>query len=326
MFAVLGCHHDEPAPQCAAPSFPDAGTPPIHGATYSYVVNSLSLPGAGNNDPKMFGIDLVGKGGGAAFNKFGSFVSALSSQSWPIGMSVDSAIASGAEVHSISLHTTDSALQNDPEATATWGEGATVSGSLEQGRFRSKFPTANPSPARCELRLTLLPGMPADLVIDGCTIEFTVGNDPASGMPALLDGALQGSIDISEIERSFIPWFAQALTDRYSQPGFCVPFAPGPCMTGRVFDVGACGTCADGVTFCTEDSDCAAGPCMITAMALDGQIDPCEVATNAIFGNVLSPDVQMFACDGTWHPTACSPCQKDSVSIGIGFTAVAAHP
>src|SRR5581483_11782358 len=55
------------------------------------------------------------------------------------------------------------------------------------------------------------------------------------------------------------------------------------------------------------------------------KILPEEVASNPLIGNVLSPDVQMFAADGTtWQPTP-KGATKDSLSVGIGFTSVKAN-
>jgi len=58
--------------------------------------------------------------------------------------------------------------------------------------------------------------------------------------------------------------------------------------------------------------------------AKDGVISSCEVATNSLIKNVLAPDVQIFDSSGNYHPNAANT-DKDSLSIGVGFTAVPAN-
>jgi hypothetical protein len=53
------------------------------------------------------------------------------------------------------------------------------------------------------------------------------------------------------------------------------------------------------------------------------KIDICEVATSGLIQNVLAPDVQMFDAAGNYHPNPTN-ANKDSLSIGLGFTAVPA--
>jgi len=55
-------------------------------------------------------------------------------------------------------------------------------------------------------------------------------------------------------------------------------------------------------------------------MANDGKIDTCEVQGNSIIMAVLAPDVKIYDANGNYAPTATGT--KDSLSLGIGFTAV----
>jgi hypothetical protein len=64
-----------------------------------------------------------------------------------------------------------------------------------------------------------------------------------------------------------------------------------------------------------------AGTC---AQAGDGVISTCEVATNSIIKNILAPDVQMFSNDGLTYAPNPANTHKDSLSVGVGFTAVKA--
>jgi hypothetical protein len=54
----------------------------------------------------------------------------------------------------------------------------------------------------------------------------------------------------------------------------------------------------------------------------DHIIDVCEVQTNTLLKNIFAPDVQMFQ-NGVYKPNP-SNTTKDSISIGVGFTAAPA--
>ena len=59
------------------------------------------------------------------------------------------------------------------------------------------------------------------------------------------------------------------------------------------------------------------------AVAHDGTIGDCEIATNGLLQNLLAPDVQLFDAAGNYHPNPANTT-KDSLSVGLGFTAVPA--
>jgi hypothetical protein len=75
------------------------------------------------------------------------------------------------------------------------------------------------------------------------------------------------------------------------------------------------------------DPSCSAGTCKnpdgSCAVSHDNKIDVCEVASSGLIHNVLAPDVQLFDSAGNYHPNP-NNTMKDSLSIGVGFTAVAA--
>jgi hypothetical protein len=60
-----------------------------------------------------------------------------------------------------------------------------------------------------------------------------------------------------------------------------------------------------------------------SALKGDGHIATCEVSENAIIQNVLQPDVQLFDSNGNFSPNSANT-DKDSLSVGLGFTAVRA--
>jgi hypothetical protein len=59
------------------------------------------------------------------------------------------------------------------------------------------------------------------------------------------------------------------------------------------------------------------------AKAGDKVLDPCEVSQNNVLGPILTVDVQLFDNMGVFKPNPMN-AQKDSWSLGIGFTAVEA--
>src|SRR4029077_620813 len=90
---------------------------------------------------------------------------------------------------------------------------------------------------------------------------------------------------------------------------------------------------ADGGMACSQgdlqiqsifDTGMCANPNGSMAAAGDFVIDICEVASNQIIMNVLSPDVQIFSADGATYMPNSKNTMKDSLSLGLGFTAVQA--
>jgi hypothetical protein len=156
--------------------------------------------------------------------------------------------------------------------------------------------------------------------VHGGRIQFTRS---AGG---LIAGQINGAIKNSDVQNSVVPTLAKALTKQV-QSGF------GMMSTNQqlldIFDTGGTDSTppsgclnSDGTPSCKNSAPGAAafGQC---AQKADHIISTCEVATNSLIKNVLTPDVQMFQ-NGVYAPSAANT-MKDSLSVGVGFTAVPAN-
>jgi hypothetical protein len=149
---------------------------------------------------------------------------------------------------------------------------------------------------------TTLPEVPVTVV----HVSFT---NTSSGLTM---GQLNGFISSTDVQTKLIPAIAVSLTAM-------VAADPGSMRSMQflaIFDTGgdadpACpGTCKN------PDASCATSG--------DNIISTCEVASNQIVKNIFTPDIQMFSNGGTVYAPNPANAQKDSVSIGFGFTAAKA--
>jgi hypothetical protein len=168
-------------------------------------------------------------------------------------------------------------------------------GTLVGGVF--SWPTV-PSVAVPSLPITLqLPLLGPGLVplpLVGASLRYSHTKSGLTG------GVLTGAVRQSDMQSTVIPALAAQLDQLVSAT---------PCdltcqQNEAIFDVGGC-TNADGTM----------------AQARDHRIDVCEVADNSIIKNVLAPDVQLFDASGAYRPNPQNT-NKDSFSVGVGFTAV----
>jgi len=152
-----------------------------------------------------------------------------------------------------------------------------------------------------QLQLPLVSGAaPVDLKIIGAHIQFHY----AGGM--ISNGQINGAIKSTDVTNTIIPNVAQLLDMRVEAN----PSGSTEKQILQIFDIG----CSD-----TSAKNFDGTP----AAKMDGKVATCEVADNSIIKNVLNPDVQMFDASGNYHPNK-SNTNKDSLSLGLGFTAVKA--
>ena len=147
------------------------------------------------------------------------------------------------------------------------------------------------------LSTAMLPGSPILWPLNGAHVTFKTGIDSASKAPGLLAGEIHGSIKNTDVQSIVVPAFAGQLTTLIQQN----PNSARAMSLSAVFDTGGCGQ----------------------AQARDQKIDPCEVAQSPLFAQGLAPDVQIFDGSGNYAPSPGN-AKKDSISLGIGFTAVKA--
>ena len=119
-------------------------------------------------------------------------------------------------------------------------------------------------------------------------------------------GQLQGAIQKTDFDASVAPKIAMTLNTEAQGDASSTGM-----QIRAIFDIGGCQP--TDVNF--DGSPAAAG---------DGKIALCEFTGNAIIKNVLNPSIQMFDSSGNYHPNPANT-NKDSLALGIGFTAVPAQ-
>jgi hypothetical protein len=291
-----------------------------HGDFHRFVVNSETLPMSRVDSA----LDL--NGDGRIDNQYGNIVGALASQMLDSQSAVDAEIAAGHSLMLLRVQTADAQLQSDGQVGVTVytandqaspdfsGSGSftvnnatppvTFYGRLTNGRFSSNDPATTPMPVTLTFRLPFDlsgGGSAIPVPLNGAHLQFSIS---PSG---LMQGQINGSISQQTISGQIIPSVAQTLTARIMAD----PTSATSRQIAMIFDVG----------------DGSSGTCMnpdgTTGTPNDGRIDPCEVAGNPIISNTLKPDVEIFDATGAYAPNPANT-KKNALSVGVGFTAVAA--
>jgi hypothetical protein len=289
-----------------------------------------------------FSIDL--NGDGRQDNQLGNIIGALIGQNLDVQMGVNDAVNSGQLIILATENSADATFKTDTCAstslalgslpagttkpdytgmgtfTSNGSAGGTLAGPITAGKFNSSSPVTTKSPVSVTIKLPLIAGAdPITLDVQGAHLQYT--RDSSGNVTG---GQLHGVIPNSKVQSVIVPNVASLLTTKVNDPA-------GGATSGTINDIFNNGG--------TPDPSCSAGTCKnpdgtcatnkATEMAANPSkpvwtISPCEVSTSGIIKNVLSPDVQMFAADGTtWSPNADNK-NKDSLSLGIGFTMVPA--
>jgi hypothetical protein len=294
-----------------------------------YVADSLTVP----MDRMQFGLDL--NGDGKVDNQLGNIIGALTANNLDTQGGVDTAICEGAVVLLVTETSADATYQNDDAsgvqvgAGDTWaypspapaacaagtggpkydgtdtfvakGAAAQFAGRISNGLYSSNSPVTTKSPVSVALQLPLVAGAdPVNLQIIGAHIQFHYANKKLTG------GQINGAIKESDVNGTIIPNVATLLNNRV----VANPTGSTEMQILQIFDIG----CADASAKNIDGTPAAKG---------DNKIAICEVSDNSIIKNVLNPDVQMFDSAGNYHPSAANTT-KDSLSLGLGFSAVQA--
>ncbi len=300
-----------------------------------YVVNSLTVP----MKKKDFSIDLNGDKveDNQLGNLIGTLVAADSSGKLNPQTAVDKAVADGNVVILASVQAKSLKDATNVGTTLYLGEKmatpdftgngsftvdkkqspATFYGSVAGGTMSSNSPVTTTHPVTVTLNLPLLGSEPIALKLNGAHLKFTAGT--ASGKPTLVSASLQGSIRNTDVQTTVLPKVASLMTARVAG---CA--AAGVDMGGGGGTDGGTGTGPEcDATAMTMEMTFDIGGCG-TAKANDYVIETCEVANNSLIQGVLQPDIQVFDANGNYAPNPAKNATKDSLSVGIGFTAVAA--
>lgn len=299
-----------------------------------YVLNTVSVPVM---TPKDFGIDLDGDG--KVDNALGTITTLLSTEGLDVQSGVDMSLMGGSLILLIQENSTDSAFMSDSCANSTLqlgmsttnpdftGSGkftvapgevsASFNGPVTAGKFNSASPARTTMNVVASVMLPLVSGgAPLSLTLQGAHLTYT-----RTGT-GLMNGGLQGAIKATDVQGTIVPTVAQLLTNKLKTD---MPPTSTDTDIKMLFDTGggmpdpSCpNTCKNPTT--GMDPQQRAGMC---AVAMDGIIDVCEVSTSATVQNLLGPDVQLFDAQGNYKPNPAKT-MKDSLSVGLGFTAVSA--
>lgn len=282
--------------------------------TQKFVVNTLLLP----EQRSDYAIDL--NGDGKVDNQLGSIVGALMTNNLDLQGEMRAAVASGDALLLLDETSADPAFLLDPSCAhaglqqavphpapdfadagtlvpdPTFRRGEFV-GSIAGGAFASTEPATMTTPIELDVKLSIWGIVPFHLV--GAHVSFTFSSGKITG------GQLQGAVRNTELRDVVLPRIAETLSEAVQAD------ASASSLQLQIFDIGGC---------LPTDVNFDGSP----AAANDGKIAVCEVLGNVIIKNVFNPDVQMFDSSGNYHPNPANTV-RDSLSVGLGFTAVPAR-
>jgi hypothetical protein len=297
-----------------------------------YVTNAVTVP----QQRSDYAIDL--NGDGRVDNQLGNIIGALEGQMLHVQDGVTQAVADGTLIVLVSESSTDATFASDACATSqvqigqsivapakpdysgmghftvdTGQQGGTFLGPIKVSKFSSAPPATTTKPVEVDIKLPLVSGAdPVTLKVNGAHLQFT---RDASGH--ITGGQLNGAIKNSDVQTLIIPNVATLLTKKIttdSTPPNMLSSADMQILS--IFDNGG-----------KADPACTAGTCKnpdgSCAVKGDNKIDVCEVSTAGLIQNVLAPDVQMYDASGAYAPNKDNTV-KDSLSLGLSFTAVGA--
>ncbi|HEX2571200.1 MAG TPA: hypothetical protein VH877_16705 [Polyangia bacterium] len=294
-------------------------TTQAEGSNYQFVANRILLPtGSGT---ATYSFDLNGDGNPE--NKLGSIIGALAAGlSLDVQGPVDAAVNAGQAVLLFNVQSTDASLAsannvgttvylgnqaaNPPrfDGTDTFTVDPAVSGGVFLGKIAgSRFTSNNPAttklaPVTVDLNLPIASaGTTLQVRLNGAHVQWR-----SNGATGLVEGQVNGSLKVSDLQTTVLPGVA-ALLNSLVQPAGCPP--PSGSTAKSILDVLDKGGCTG-------------------AAANDCRIDVCELATNPLLQTVLTPDIQVYASNGTTYQPCKTGCTNDSISVGVGFTAVKA--
>jgi hypothetical protein len=257
-----------------------------------YVVDVVMLPQA----RMEYAIDL--NGDGKADNQLGNIVGAFTAQSLNLQHVVDRSLALGLFVLPITVHA--SLPPNERTVAVTFGGGASSAHFCVEQEGTAFFST---DPVTFTFEWPFADG---PTTMAGASVSVGVDHQ------GTISGRFNAGIPGAEIG----PRLLAAFTDVVNRELFEDAASPldnwiilSTLDTGGE-DQGCAGSCRN------DDGSCG--------VRGNKYIEDCEVSTNSITKNVFAPDVQLFR-DGQYAPSPDNKT-KDSISIGLGFTAQAVRP
>lgn len=178
---------------------------------------------------------------------------------------------------------------------------AVVTGKIAGGTLTTPLPAEQKPEVVAKLELALPSGFGSNLPLPLQGVHIS-GLSRTNG---LVRGELHGTVKAEDVQARTVPAIAQALTTFIQQQ----PNTPGAQQLVKTFETKE--KCDKSPMLCCKTSPTTC------------QITPDEVRDNGLVQVLLQPDVQMYT-DGKWAPVARGG-SRDSVSIGLCFTAVSAE-
>ncbi|MSP61133.1 MAG: hypothetical protein EXR72_12465 [Myxococcales bacterium] len=300
------------------------------GTDSQYVVTRLLVP-AQRSD---YAIDL--NGDNRVDNALGNIIGALASNGLMPQAGIDDSVAAGSVILLFSVKATSLTTASNVGVTMYLGKSmkmpdfsgtgmftkddsqkpADLFGKIASGKLTTNNPVTTKTPVAVSISLPLLgAGVdPLVLVVNGAHISMNVTKE------GLMNGQLHGSIKNADIQEKIIPSVASLLSKQVEGCGGMAGADGGvKPADGGAADGGAGKMCTSTAMQVLQIFDTGGCANKDGSMAkIDGKIDVCEVATNSIITNVLAPDIQVYAADGSYKP-AKDNAKKDSLSLGLGF-------
>jgi hypothetical protein len=303
----VGACYDDPG-ACVDPT----------GSDTQYVADTITMPTSATQAQQL-GIDLDGDPQGRPDNALGQILSTLASQGdINLQESINEQVDDGGLILLFNLKATGLTTAVD------------AGGWIYLGDNPSPEPCTTADPPVCGQHLSgqgtfdVAASSPTDAVLHGdiigskltggpgkVTLELALGDiDPITvnmigarmevnvATTALTSGKIGGAVTQAELDNNVLPAIVTVMDESISED--CLGAAPTCCTEGSTGE-----TLID---LFDEDDDCA--------VSLE------ELRTNDLISSLLSPDVDLLDENGDFNPRVDEV--KDSLSLGIGFSAVGA--
>lgn len=294
----------------------------IMGPDNKYVTSQIVLPGTANH----FKLDFDGSG--KPLNALDSLVAAVGVAGFDLQTPLDDAVKKGSAVFLIDVQAQDlmngcakatlnlAQAPKDPPKydgsdtfmVRTDQSAAVLYGTITTGQLDTTRPPKQTPDMVQKIQINLpLAQAALTLTLYGAHIDGAI---TANG---IMKGELHGAIRKKDIDNDIIPSIATLLTDQVHKK----PTDSSTKAIVMLFEDMSNPVSKDKCTKNMADC-CATNP-------MTCKILPEEVKSSSLIQSVLMPDAQLFDQDGvTWKPVAKGP-NKDSLTVGLGFTAVKAN-
>jgi hypothetical protein len=267
-------------------------------AKKQFVASKVTLPK--NSMSLAFDLD----GDGTADNRLGNIIQAISALNLDPQSSADDAVASGSLLLLIEAQSTDASMQAASNAGAKLALGTkpatpptfdgndalTVSTATQPAQFYGNITAGtfvSNNPATTENPVTLTLGLP---LVEGqppLILPVTGGRITykVGTDGKITGGQINGAVKKTDVDTVIIPAVAMLVTAELAKPD--------PSTALKMFDPN-----------------------------MDGTVTADEIKMNSLISNFLAADIQLFE-NGVYKPNPAKT-NKDSLSLGLGFDAVAA--